>query len=429
MNTLPRNLARRGDRGTILVITMIVSGILTLMSMSFGMTVRTAVAQAREAEPALHAELAAHSAVDYALRQLLFDSDWDGTGQEMLPLEGGTGFTVRREPVLSARPPIEDGDGNGHAGPDTDPTETYLFTLTGSHGMAEATLEMVVRISSMDPIKDQAFAVLGGAVDLQHLSVSGNMLITDELGFTLDYIPDPLDPSTGTWEEGGVDFLGDFDFDHVDISGSLSKYSTNTYTDGREITIWQEIQTPSWYLEPYLEPAPDRVILTDVTALDNQHFTDLVVLVNPPGDQIRIRECVFENGIVVYAEPDWDMRGVPRNELYLKKPCFFGSETSSTHIGILAPATEVVTPGTLGHPPTMIGTTYIHSLNNVMGGTISGQLIALNSVEHIMHTTFTYDPELAQWPPDGFDFGGEDGKRIQVLGLRELFPDEDIPIL
>ena len=164
------------------------------------------------------------------------------------------------------------------------------------------------------------------------------------------------------------------------------------------------------------------MILENVTILNNVEYDDLVVFVVGPGETINIRNSTFHNGAVVYVEPNYGLRDGPRNEVYLKKTNIFGSVDSDTHIGLLAPGTVVRSPGTNGHPPTFIGTTFIHSVDNVMGATIRGQLIALNSLSHMMHTEIIYDPDIAQWPPDGFEYA-QDAKQITLLQIREVFPE------
>ena len=77
-----------------LVLTVVITGVLALLSMSFSVSVQTQLETAQEGKPRLYAEMAAHSALEHAIKRFAMDPEWEGTGDEAIPLGKNLEFEV-----------------------------------------------------------------------------------------------------------------------------------------------------------------------------------------------------------------------------------------------------------------------------------------------------------------------------------------------
>ena len=71
-------------RGSVLLLTLVVTGLIAMVSLSFGAPVDARVEVAREEAASLRTELAAQSALEWARRQLALDPQWKGTDGSIL---------------------------------------------------------------------------------------------------------------------------------------------------------------------------------------------------------------------------------------------------------------------------------------------------------------------------------------------------------
>lgn len=406
--TAPRGTQRRQE-GSVLLLTLIITGILTMLSMSFGAAVKDQIEIARELQPSFQAEMAAHSAVAFALKQLHLDREWDGTSGGPVHLTEGTEFEVSREPDTS--PPV--------------------ISMTGRHGEAQVVLEMTVAISdSSDILREQALSVLGGSVDFLNVTVDGNVMVTDTLGVCHDYAPDPTDWDNGTWEMGGPGALGAFAFNNVTVeNGSLRKFVEADYgIAGEEVTVSQEIHAPSYNMAPYLEPGPNLVHVHGINTAQEVTVDETVVVFLDPGENLRLIDVNLKGGLVVYVDPDYDLREGPLNRIVMKKTSSIGGGSQGVHpnLSILAPASELSSPG-CDHSPNLSGVSYVNRVQEFHQAEIFGQLFIHNDAAQLWHTNVHFNESIAQDPPPGFDyFSGANGD-VTILEIREVFDPETIP--
>lgn len=403
------------EHGSVLLLTLFLAGALSLLASSFTYSTRTGVERSRVETLELYAEMAAHSALQYTLRQLNTDKNWPGTEGRAIELDEDSYFQVDREP--------DPGTGN------------VVYTLTGAHGAAQKLLEVTIRPQQADPLREQALAMLGGAADLMQVDIDGNLLVADQPGWVYDYIPDPADPEGGEWVEGGPDEIEYMNFDHTLITGQLNKYDPDTtYTENYERTLTVPVAAPAWHLDQFLEPGPDRQIFHNVTDMSNVTLDETAVFVLDPGVQLTLRDVNFYGGAVVYVEPTYDTRSGPRNEVYLKKHNVFGGGDEGVHpnIGLVAPASTMRSPGTNGHPPELNGLVYVNEVDVAMGGVVNGQFIVLNKVWQLHHFVINYDEYVANNPPAGVRYATS-SHPMQILQIREMYEgievEEPEPIL
>ena len=389
-----------------LILSTIITGLLSLLSLSLVASIGSQVSTAREQLPAFQAEMAAHSAYQYAIRQLAFDESWAGTDGPLSPVGSVTEFEITRT--------SEDGE------------SPIALELVGRLGQAEVALEVELE-STGDPLREQAIAALGPAIDFKQLVINGNVLLVDELEMVYDYTPDPSYAAAGTWALGGPEELDDYDAATTTMDGVLTKFSDKTYGIGtEERQISRPVMMPAWDLDHYLTPGPDRVIFDSTTQLKNVVMEETAVFVTDPYVQVRLWDTEIRGGVVMYVPPEYDVRQGPRNELYLKGTNYLGYGTNGIHpnIGVVAPGSSMRTPGSNGHPPFIKGLTYLNSVDNTMGGEIDGQLIVINDIWHLMHFTVTFDESIVDNLPIGIEYGGAAGG-LTLIDMRESYDVAD----
>lgn len=394
---------RGKDRGSILLIALLLTSAMTLLAASVTGTIRGRLETSGGEQRAFKADMAIHSALGYSLKQLQLDADWDGTNGPV-ELDDKTAFTVSRR---------ESSNGDG------------TFSLILSSSLNEAARQVEVILDDKDggvPLGEQALAMLGGGADLKHLNIEGNVIFTDALNSVYDYRPHPTDPDGGSWELGGADSLASFEFKHTDVQGTVSQYSGTDYGFETTFTATDPVYAPAWHLEEYLEPGPDRVHYTGLSMLKDVVLEETAVFILAPGDSVTIWNCELRGGMVVYTAPTFDPRSGYQNEIVLKKTNIIGGGSQGMHenIGLIAPATKVRSMGNNGHPPTFIGFSYVNSLHQVMGGTINGQMVVINEVDHFMHTDIFFNRSVTENLPDGVGYG-DSASSMKVVTIREVY--------
>lgn len=76
-----RNRRERGQRGTVLLLVILITGLLATVTSSYSGSIVDRMEVHRDEASALHADFAAEAGLEYAQRRLLLDSDWYGTTQ------------------------------------------------------------------------------------------------------------------------------------------------------------------------------------------------------------------------------------------------------------------------------------------------------------------------------------------------------------
>ncbi|MFQ5749960.1 MAG: hypothetical protein ACE5H3_10960 [Planctomycetota bacterium] len=382
---------RRGkkglEEGSILLVTLLITGIIAFLSLTMGSSVRNQLNLIRDNTAGLHAELAAQSGLEFARRKLLKDPTWPGTDGVPVGFGGTSSFTVERRP----------GDSSW-----THPTKVGLL-VKGMMGDAEVRLGTTIAVDPGDPVRTKALASLGGEVDFRQSQVNGSMFITDSLGVVFDYIP-----GTG-WVQGGASTLGNFRFIEDGIQDNLLKYDATTQylSDGTpELVVKDPVYMPAWDLDEYLVPGPDRVIFDNPGNLQGVTMDRTAVFVLDPGADLTLDNVNLLGGAVVYTEHSWDLRGNPRNQIFLKHEVIIGggSEGVDPNLALMAPAAQVTTRSGLGQVFT--GFSFLHSIDaqQVNKFEMTGQLLVVNQIHKLKHAILTYKESVALSPPPGASF-------------------------
>lgn len=170
-------LGRVSQKGSVLLMTLLVTGMIATLSLSFASSMGTQIQLARDQAATLHADLAAQSGLEYAQRRLFMDPMWDGTLGAPLLYADGTTFSVLRE------------DGIGSL---VLPTEVALM-VEGNQSASKARFEILLYVNPGDPLLDKAISVLGDASG-SNIKIEGDYLLLDAPGwiwdFRLDLIPE-----------------------------------------------------------------------------------------------------------------------------------------------------------------------------------------------------------------------------------------------
>ena len=170
-------LDRASQNGSVLLMTLLVTGMIATLSLTFASSMGTQIQIARDQAATLHADLAAQSGLEYAKRRLLIDPMWDGTLGAPLLYADGTTFSVLRQ----------DGEGSLVL-----PTEVALM-VEGNQSASKARFEVLLYVNPGDPLLDKAISVLGDASG-SNIKIEGDYLLLDAPGwiwdFRLDLIPD-----------------------------------------------------------------------------------------------------------------------------------------------------------------------------------------------------------------------------------------------
>jgi len=405
-----RNIPREEkERGSILLITLLVTGIVAVLSLTMGTSIRDQLQLARDGSAALHSELAAQSGLEFARRQLLKNPVWTGTAPEGLQFGGASTFAVTR---------LEGDLSYTHA------TDAVL-AVEGRMGSALTRIEATIHVNPGDPVRTKALASLGGKLNMEDGSVQGDLLITDSLGVVNDYIP-----GTG-WVPGGAGTMDEFEFEEVAMSGNLLKYdSQREYFESGvpEITISDSVNMPAWDLEDYLDPGPDRVIFQGVEELKDVTLDETAVFVLAPGADLKLENVSLKGGVVVYTEGSWNLRGAPRNRVVLSHQVDIGGGQDGIHpsIGLIAPASEILTENSL--PKSILGFSFWHSAHasDATDLKLTGQIVVVNEIDDLEHATIVYDPKVAKNPPLGIQYFGS-MPAINVTKVRESYDDFEFP--
>ncbi|RMH02491.1 MAG: hypothetical protein D6702_08815 [Planctomycetota bacterium] len=382
------------------------------LATSFGTSVRLQLKEGRDTGTGLKAELAAESGFEYALRRLTLDSDWNGTGPDGVTLPGGGSFQVSAA-------------GAG---------EEKTVTVDGADGAGLARYELRV---SADPggssTGNKAVIALGEEAEFEHCQVFGSVLLADEFGSVKDWHNNA--DGSGWWGGDGREPEHEegfeYEFEFAQVHETLWKFTDTTYIGhGTDERVTEEpVKMPPWYLEGWLTPQPGVTVLTDISGLSNQHFSDTVVLVfthapekhkdgHESKDDIHLKNCHFDAGLVVYAPWDTDVRD-PKESLGYEieieaENCHFGLP-GGNHLGVLAPAAEVELENCI-----VRGLAYGHEIE-IENTNLWGVLIGIHEVE-VEHGQVFYDADVAQNPPPGvqLDTGGQG---VALLEMKERYDD------
>ncbi|HEX9792525.1 MAG TPA: hypothetical protein VGC54_00935 [Planctomycetota bacterium] len=319
----------RGERGSVLLLTLVFASLLAMLTLSNMASIRAGLQISRNEATSVRAELAAESALAYALRRFKSEPAWEGTPVGESVRVGAGEFRV----VVLDRTPHVDGG------------ELVQLELQGWHDeLSHFRMASRLRVSPGNSLSDKALMLFGGrTTDLGDTVITGDVLICDREHTVRDWIP-----ATREWIGGRPEQIDSVLAPNLLVAGTVEKFTDTVYSPGsNEEKISGVVNSPEWDMEPYLVAHPNSVI-RDFTGnpaaqivLDGEIYEATNVIVLRPSQDVMIKDGRYYGGMVVYAEPTWDLRGMPRNRVDIKHPpSVFGGGTGGMHphIGLIAPA-------------------------------------------------------------------------------------------
>ncbi|MBC8330092.1 MAG: hypothetical protein H8E31_15240, partial [Planctomycetes bacterium] len=284
---------RETNRGSVLLLTLLMTGLISMLAMSFTSSARLQLSVGGDLRNEVHADLAVQSGLEFAQRQLLLDPDWAGTGADGVTLPRGGHFTVS-----AAR--------SG---------EEHLLSVDagGPAGSGAARVAATLRVDGGNSTADKALVFMGRELSMENVHINGDFILADKLGVVMDW---KHNAEGGTWVPGGPATIEPFTLSWMTLNDTLIKYTDTVYVNGaQEQKISAKVYMPSWDLNDYLGSAPGRIVLNTGGLYENQNFQDTVVFHLAPGEQLTLRKCRFLGGIVVYCERTADLRAPARNQV------------------------------------------------------------------------------------------------------------------
>lgn len=384
---------RRRDRGGVLLMVLIVLSLLGTMAVTFGSAGRDRVQVVADGQASAHAQFAAESGVEYALRRMQFAPRWTGTGSEGITLADGSVVHVEV---------VEDAFASGG--------DAVELKLRGEADDSVYQLGVDADISTgWSADADVALAVLGNEFYMLDGVIEGDVLVTDA--------PDKLhmwDWDAEQWVLGGYGEIEGYEFDGATVNGELFKYSTTDYEVGAaEHRINAPVRAPKIDLDWYLEPGPGKVFYYGENNLKDVVHTETVVFVLDEGHTVSLSGCYFPGGVVVHCPKDYDVLSKYRNKILLKHGTRVGGGTGGCqpYIGLIAPGCEVQFTHegcafqNVDHSD-IYGFCVWNEVFMVRNGRITGQLVVLNEVTHMRNSEIVFDPVVAANVPYGIEFEG-----------------------
>jgi len=237
---------RRGQDGSVLLLSLLVTGLIATLALSFASSMGTKIQVARDQAATLHADLAAQSGLEYAQRRLFIDPLWDGTmGAPLLYADGTTFSVVRREGKASAIMPSE-----------------VSLIVEGIQSASKARFETLLLVNPGDPLLDKAISVLGD-VSGKNIKVEGDYLLLDSRGWMWDF--------------------------RLDLVAEVQKDSRLNGTDKREYQVKLDTRSDA-------SKATDKQLGYDDDGALTEKLKTLQKVKAKPGNQSRLSNAKNESG-------------------------------------------------------------------------------------------------------------------------------------
>jgi hypothetical protein len=436
---------------------------IAMLSLAFMSNMDGQLNVARDQAANLHADLAAQAGLEYAQRQLLLDSTWNGTGLQQQVFADGPAFSVERH-AMAADELFE--------------SDVHL-SVKGLQSAAIAKFEAILRVTPGDPLLDKAFSILGDG-EAENLQIGGDYLIVDEAGHLWQrnngfggqvYLGDDGKSFLDSDDEHDFDMFAsdkrdddnkhgrgrgrgrgrghDDDkqtihvvhddmnvkgvwthkqsrtpsilFHRIESSGKLHNYrvAKQPFASSQN-QLQEDIHAPGWDLDIYLDGNPDYLVIENSELLAEQVIDKVVVIVLDEEETFVIKNCTLNKGLVVWAETDFDFQQDPRNSLVFNGHNTIGGD--SNNLGILAPACEITTDG--GNQQMVSGLSIVHSLNQVSRLVHNGVFIVLNSAQALYDSDFNYDRQVSLAPPQGIQFFGD----LAAVNIEKIYESGDLAL-
>lgn len=380
--------------------TLIFCVLVSSLALSAGSSTESQLSIAEQTQIGFRAELSAQSGLDYAIKQLMANPYWEGTGGESVQLTAAQSFSVA----------ISFEEDDAFAGTKT------IIRSTGKSAQGEHTLRMEAIIDTGGSAGDAAGVFLSSDIELTKGKLNGDVLIPDVVGAIEDYIVDA--EGNGSWQ-ANTDELGTIDVATTNALKTIRQFtSTEHFKGGNSIEVEDSpYRMPAWDLDAYTEPDASRLILDGVTTLDGLNTSQTVVVILDEGDTLTINDCVLHGGLVVWAPNTYNLRDGARNSIEVTSSNI--GTGSDPHIGLMAPAASV---GGSGGGLNFHGLCFWNSIQGLDGAHITGALVVINEIVECDQLNLNGHPQTLANMPDGISFSG-DGDGIQFIVAGEDYGD------
>ena len=378
------------QRGTVLFLVILVTGLLTALSASFADSIDNQIDTQRDEGQALRAEFAAESGWEFAQRQLLLNPNWTGTEGLITLLDGMTKFDINTA---------------------FDESETYSepahnITVDGIYSTGLAKLGGTIQVTSgANGTSEVGLIFLGENLKLIQSNVMCDMLVTDLQGKVDDWKFDAS--GVGFYAAGGASADGYTLFNNSVVDGMLFRYKANTeYQElGEEVLITENAQAPAWDFAGLTTPGTGKTIINYIGVEISELYTeDTVIITAAEGETIDISDCEFKGGLIVICPTDFDLRDDSYNLLDLNNDVIIGGGTGGfeDNIGLIAPGCEIQAKWDGAQ---VTGFSVFNQARNVKDSTFTGQTVIVKDCKKIHTTNFYYDAQIAENLPSFISFG------------------------
>jgi hypothetical protein len=403
-------------RGTVLLMTLLISGIIAMVSLSFGDSVRNQMTNARHVAIALQADLSAQSGVEFARRRLALDPTWEGTDGQTIQINEGIYFSISRMP----------GEVSEYS-----PT-TVSFLVKGMAGEGRADLMAEIYVEPGDPVRTKALSVLGGSLSGINVEIKGDAMWLEDDSIRWVYRPGPLSSNSSGHHLSDLSRDGvwiqiydqrpkpDLTVQRMNLSGRLwTAHGLDNWSEDIEEELEQPVHVPGWDFEGYLEDSDCIKVFNGNRRLEGVFMRKTAVFVLEPGETLTLVNCKLLGGVVVWVESGWDPQEGPRNHVILKGTNVIGGDPKcSGNLGLMAPASRVMTMGK--RRQVIHGMNLWHSAWMIRRLESRGLAVILDDLHGIRDCSFDFDIGVAQNPPDGVLFFGH-MPEIDVVSVQEHY--------
>lgn len=395
--------ARR--KGSIMLLTLMLTGTVAMLSATFSNSVRTQMNLARDTNLALKAELSATSGLEIARRRLSLYPAWTGTSNSGIEVTNLGTYIIDRLDTQN----------------DYWQNHVAEFEIEGVSGDGKFRMETNIEVEPGDMLRTKSFIGLGGNMNMHNCSYTGDLCVPDKIGIVWDW-DSTMNGGLGGWLPAPLGSAPNLTFSSADLNGWLFKFTNTVHINSlQEMELQtQPLYMPGWNLDEYQVPGNGLVIFNGVTSLTNVSHTDTVVFILNQGDSLTLEDCTFSGGLVIYAEPNYDLRGPARNTVTFRKATVIGDGDQGYHpnLGLVAPAAEIRDSSVLS--TTIDGFSFVYDIDSVSQLTVSGQMIVVNQVD-VNTSSFQFEEAVAENPPPGITYGGP----MPYIDVQEVLESYD----
>lgn len=396
---------RTGERGAVLILAILFTATLSALAYSSFSAVEANFAIARQDADSLRANLAAQSGIEYGKFRLAMDSDWEGTSG--IEYAANTVFTCTAGAIPGGTAGSVELDVTGESG---DGYRKLSSRMTPKGGSWEG---------------DIALALLGGDDDITGAYVCGDILVTDAMNSVFDWQYDA--EQVGSYALQGPDSIEGTALHCSWVNGTVYKFTNHDYVGlpADEVVLETPHMMPQWDLDVYLEEnvtnPNDYHFYYNTNKIQYKTFYKPVVVINPPGKNIFIKNSRLYGGLIVWSPKDYDLRQGPRQTLMVKDSVI-GSPCIGTRIGAIAPASEFhqisTNSGSSNRYSTVIeGFSMINTVKDMRNAYHDGMLYVVNHVKRIRSADFYYNEFVYENLPDGISLKNSmSGYSIERMG-------------